>query len=514
MQKISAMYKKTGSLQRTAEEMGVAYAKIRKVLITLGEYTTPFSKIVYTLRHDGYSVNEIAKKLNTTSKRVTAWLPYERSIYNVPDRSPFAVRSDNYRKRIQRAKKNLILNKYINNKEERVNMRATNANSIINEINTVKEPKLKTHRDLATIDDPIRLNLKLKNDWDDEEAQRLLRKYGRSSSGNTIERDILIPPDITLHSLHYAIQRLFGWQNSHLHSFRLPEETYQKLTHNTVRGWGNLIGVLFQTVYPDNVWHIRYGDDDYERGSAKAWLRSKYTGPYGFLNEFELYDNAVNEFTDFVNRHQNMDVYEPFHWRYENKEGESTSPQRPKILKNAPVIDLTLDELNASLMIDDGTSDLLERLLVSSILAPEGTAIASSEKLNQKMIKRRYRDFGEVAEPEVIPVTNKLFYHYDYGDNWIIEMTRLENHDDLLDKKLITKEELADAQNRVIEKYKPVCIHQDGMFVLDDVGGFGGFIDMLRTLYEPDDQDKKEEMRIWASSIGWNTRKVSNKEML
>ena len=109
------------------------------------------------------------------------------------------------------------------------------------------------------------------------------KEHGRSSAGNSIERDILIPHDITLHALHYAIQRLYGWQNGHLHSFRLPNEVYKELTGNTVRGWGNLIGVLFQTVYPDDVWEARYGDDDYEYGSIKTWLRKKYTGSYKYL---------------------------------------------------------------------------------------------------------------------------------------------------------------------------------------------------------------------------------------
>jgi hypothetical protein len=117
---------------------------------------------------------------------------------------------------------------------------------------------------------PIRLHMKLHNEWLGEDEQRILKKYGRSSTGNSIERDILIPHDMTLHGLHYAILRLYGWQNGHLHSFHLPEDVYQKLTNNTVRGWGKLIGVLFQTVYPDNVWKARYGDDDYEHGSINT----------------------------------------------------------------------------------------------------------------------------------------------------------------------------------------------------------------------------------------------------
>ena len=44
--------------------------------------------------------------------------------------------------------------------------------------------------------------------------------------------------------------------------------------------------------------------------------------------------------------------------------------------------------------------------------------------LGQKMIKRWYKEYGETMEPEVIPVTDKLFYHYDYGDGWVVEITR------------------------------------------------------------------------------------------
>jgi hypothetical protein len=88
---------------------------------------------------------------------------------------------------------------------------------------------------------------------------------------------------------------------------------------------------------------------------------------------------------------------------------------------------------------------------------------------------------------------------------------------------MLTCEELAEARSSVIEKHKPVCIHQDGMLLVDDVGGFGGFVDMLRILFEsdeqdayrdPDDPDTKENTRAWAESMGWSTRKVSNGQML
>ena len=490
MQSIADIYEKTKSLQRTAEEMGIAYAKVRKILITMGKYTTPFSETVLALRQKGYSVDEIAVELGTTSKRITQWLPYERNLYNTPEKSADAIRSGNYRARIERAKNNFVFKKYSNEltKKESKTMEAENKKKVIT-------------------GEPIRLHLKLQGELLSEDEQRILKTYGRSSSGISIERDILIPPDMTLHALHYAIQKLYGWQNSHLHEFRLPEDVYKELTGNTVRGWGDLIGVLFQTVYPHDAWAERYGDDDYyECGSIspKTWLRRKYTGPYDYLGYYELYENAVFEFDDFVNIYCDMDVYAP--WDFKSK--------ARKIIKKAPVIDLSLEELNASMIVDDGTDALLERLIVASVLAPVGKKTATAADLNKRMKNRFYRGFGMVKEPEVKPVTNKLFYNYDFGDGWVVEITRMKNCNDLLDNNLLAKEEYEDALNTIIEKYRPVCLHQDGMFLLDDVGGMGGFIDMLQTLFESDDAKEKEEMRVWAYSMGWSTRKAGNRTLL
>jgi len=509
LRQIYAVYKMTGSLHKTAHELGFAYAKVRKALITYGAYSTRFSDDVYFLRCKGYTVEEIANEMGTTAKRVSAWLPYEKNIYNLPVKTQEAVRSDNYRKRNEQARTNFVLAKHINEGEGITKMKTQ----------TISEtsPVDKENRDIEKIGEPIRLHLKLHSEWLSEDEQRILKEYGRSSTGNSIERDILIPHDITLHALHYAILRLYGWQNGHLHSFHLPDEVYKKLTSNTVRGWGNLIGVLFQTVYPDNVWEARYGDDDYEYGSIKTWLRKKYTGPYRYLGWYEQYEIAVAEFNSFVDYWPNMAVYEPFDLEYKDKSRED------RIIKHAPVIDLTLDEMNSSIIVEDGTSDLLERLMVSSLLVCEGDKTVSAAELGQKMISRRYRGFGKVDEPEVKPVTEKLLYHYDYGDGWIVEITRVKDCCDLVDNGVITKEELADAKSTMLEKYKPVCINQDGMFLVDDVGGLGGFIDMLRILYEsdgrddhlnPHDPDTKENTRTWAHSMGWSARKISNRQML
>ena len=93
---------------------------------------------------------------------------------------------------------------------------------------------------------PVRLHLELVDRYLADDQQRMMKRYGESITGYTIERDILIPSDMPLHNLHYAIQKLFGWQNSHLRRFELTDADYDRLTGGTVRGWADLVGTLFQ----------------------------------------------------------------------------------------------------------------------------------------------------------------------------------------------------------------------------------------------------------------------------
>ena len=81
-------------------------------------------------------------------------------------------------------------------------------------------------------------------------------------------------------------------------------------------------------------------------------------------------------------------------------------------------------------------------------------------------------------------------------------------------KGYISKDELLDAEGTVLTKHKPVCIHKDGIFVLDDVGGLHGFINFLKEIYESEDKEERSNHRAWAQSLGWSERKISNKLIL
>lgn len=49
---------------------------------------------------------------------------------------------------------------------------------------------------------------------------------------------------------------------------------------------------------------------------------------------------------------------------------------------------------------------------------------------------------------------------------------------------------------------KPVCIFAEGLPLVEDVGGIGGYFDFIRTIHG-EDAPKAASMRTWARSLGW-----------
>jgi hypothetical protein len=336
---------------------------------------------------------------------------------------------------------------------------------------------------------PVRLHLELRHDYLSDYQRRMLRRYGESASGDSITRDILIPSDMPLHNLHYAIQKLFGWQNSHLRSFYLPEEIYSKLTGDTVKGWSDLVGILFQP--PSEAEHDIFWDDDYKRGSFKTWLRKKYTGPYIYKGYMEIQEVARKDVQMLLNRFKTINVSESFGDYMKRAERDKNAEMR--IIKKAPLIDLTLEEMNASIMIEGGTESLLERLEVNKLIADQG------EDINLESL---------------FPITKELIYNYDFGDNWIVKISKYANCKDLLKNNIIDKYELEEAKDIVLNEHKPVCINKVGVSVFDDVGGLCGFADFLGHIYEGEDKENIADARAWAKSLGWSDIKKSNIMMI
>lgn len=476
MQEVLKSYKKNVSLQKTADELKISYAKVRKILITLGEYITDFSLEVGKKRSMGKSIPEIASELNTSTNRVTAFLPYEKNLYSGPDLTTDAKKSKVYRKRIKIAREKFV-NRAIN-KDENRNLSARKEKFMTNDCYSNTNAFKAVH-----------LHLELKSDHLDDAEKAILRKYGESSTGDSISRNILIPSDMPLHNLHYAIQRLFGWQNSHLRRFVLPEEIYNRLTDRTVKGWTDLVGILFQP--PGECEHDVFWDDDYQSGSIKTWLKKKYSRPYFFHGIMEDYDMAQNDIKQLIDRFPIIEVQESFSDYMNRSKGKDKA--KPRIIKKAPLIELTLEEMNNSISMEGGTESLLERLEVATVLA--------------------FKD-DVCNNHDIFPVTHKLIYNYDFGDDWTITITKEKDCKELLQKGYISKDELLDAEATVLTKHKPVCIYKDGVFVLDDVGGLHGFVSFLKEIYEGEDKEERSNYKAWAQSLGWSKRRILNKLIL
>lgn len=94
-------YKNGVSVRALAKQMELSPMKTRKILITGGCYSTDLSTEIGELYQDGKAVGEIAELLGTTPANVNSYLPYERIIYNMEERSVEADRQARYRQRLR-----------------------------------------------------------------------------------------------------------------------------------------------------------------------------------------------------------------------------------------------------------------------------------------------------------------------------------------------------------------------------------------------------------------------------
>lgn len=77
-------------------------------------------------------------------------------------------------------------------------------------------------------------------------------------------------------------------------------------------------------------------------------------------------------------------------------------------------------------------------------------------------------------------------------------------------------QELREKLLNVYPTRRPLCIMADGLNVVDDIGGIGGYIDFLTTINskDPDDQEEKESLKEWSRSMGWTGRKTKPENIL
>ena len=358
--------------------------------------------------------------------------------------------------------------------------------------------------------DVMRLHMELvhySGEKPDHEQLEVLKRYGEVKYGDTITRDIIVPSDIPLYALHYVIQRLFGWQNSHLHKFSLPNKINEKITGGTVKQWLKYVGIIYRSLEisdEDVFWA-----DDYFGGSFKVWMTKKYTGPYRSCCFAESYYESQLEMSrvddgDYYVRYLKIgDKLEPVSAcpidairRDDLSEIKNRTDEHAEVLRfeDVPLVALMS-------YFERNPYDLLERLPISCLISPEYSDVDPKDLLKQMKGELRLLKKSGISEPSFqclpVPMTDTLVYHYDYGDGWCINIRAMYDCADLVKQGRLSQKEIDRLNIKCRELYRPVTLAIDGEMLLDDVGGIGGYIQFLQSI-NPDLESMNEEQKRYA----------------
>lgn len=605
MQEVERVYLDTvrdrgeGSIKETARVMGIARTKVKKILITLGTIESPLTEEVLREIQAGTPLRAISRETGISMSTLSTYIPYKTALHDGEIKTREAIRKQRYRA-------------YVNSLLEKVNsvpeeLRKINREWVEEAVNIERKGFMeemdrikKVDQYLGAIDDRdkaelgdlglmegvdrtfdlVRLHLEMEEDYfleyhntkrivgeSDEafrervrsKASEVLRVYGGVQYGHTISRDIIVPMDITLHALHYVIQKAFGWQNAHLHSFTIPDRFLGQLLKGGVMDWCKLVGILFASPYVDE--DAQFWDDDFEGGSLKTWLRKKYTGPYFSLSRAESYAQCAEEIEEFIERHRGERYVVEYGTEISRIDGiEATEPSaigcypvskkqdlyyqdREKHIRGYFTKEMSFEELPYNVL-DELTFEanyrqLLERLTIGEVMAfgdrqlidethPMDVCeyiITDCDALLDEVQKTGdLESFIEYDAPDHQPrissVTDTLLYEYDFGDSWQLKITGSFNCVDLVEAGRVTQEELDAAMTTVWKTYRPVCIASDGINLMDDVGGLSGFKSFLQDINidarkaTEEEAENKAGLLEWASELGWSKRKSALKNLL
>ena len=329
------------SITQIAKKLGVSEERVRRTLITEGKWKSKTSAEVMQLFQKQYTVSQIAEALCISEKNVQSYLPYSRGMYG-GEQTIEAERCGQYRARMKSAEEKMNNPERKATEMKEINRPATfleyeaekgneNAREAVQKwYQKLESIRLETEQlwdrmksaemaeciQLANENQAYvqarrgvyQLRLELSSGSGDGKPDRLgmdeadwqkFLKLANAKEG--ISRTILVPGNMHLHALHYLIQRLFGWQNSHLHRFGLTDADFQRVTAGRLGGWLDLCGTLFRMDSED--FGDIYWDDDYKQGqSVKTWFRKKYMPPYRSLAVTDTFLYNLNRSQEFERR--------------------------------------------------------------------------------------------------------------------------------------------------------------------------------------------------------------------
>ena len=532
-EKIVQQYQETKSVRDTAQRCGTSLVTAQRVLITEGLWESKRSKEIGALWASGRTLPEMALTLGISENAVRAYLPYSRGKYGEVE-TVDASQSRAYRTRKQKAEENM---------RQLHQQKAAHGGRILQFPGSMRQEET-VFQDSLPSDQVYRLQLELVTDYDAEDQPEFLRL---SKAKNGISREILVPGDMNLHALHYAIQRLFGWQNSHLHRFALPQAEFDAVTGKKVGQYFDFCGVLFR--FPGADPSDRYWDDDYNgEQSIKTWLSKKYTRPFRHMSMTDTLIGAMNEvahFRETCPKYKNSFNLETLQRDFVFEEdlnalnegvalAELLKPQ--KAAKMPMQLWLRETEQKRKAVLNAWSKAPQEKLLEAMTelmtwrsscqdweqgmwLDPDEVRQQAQEKMNlsAENVILEHRTAIQYWEKIVMPLVKKyrvamtpqfdrLLYHYDYGDNWLV-------HISVEDVYHVQQDDVPQEVKVVQESGKPTCLEADGLSLMDDCGGVYGYLEFLRLL-DHGDPEEAAEAREWAREMGWNGRKKKPENMI
>lgn len=520
------------SIAEIAKKLRTTQVRVQRVLITEGLWTSKRTRQIAEMRMQGMSIPEIAELLGKDEKTIQTFLPYSRGLYGRGETTE-SVKSKEYRDRMQTAATNMV-----KEEAEMQSLLDNRKQSVLHDYNV----QLKKSRDraLELKRDPFlseqsvyRVKFELCEGFfygassdmglDKEEREELLR-YAKAESG--IVREVLIPGDMNLHALHYMIQSLFGWQNSHLHHFSISHDAFAQMTEGRFDKWTELCGKLFRFSTDDM--EDLYWDDDYEPGiSVKSWLKSKYRAPYVQKAYADSLEGNLEGIADFQKRFPDipMDIMlEDLNGRVVFEEDYNTLLEGLTLHELLPAFkDLYyLYDYGDDWCVHISMIDKYDRKTNADLQPSVAGGWFVPDIMSEKDGLSKYRYFIDDGENNTQKELEKQAAEKgapkkEYATTTAGEVNDISGLFDAVDNRqqfeCEVEEELR-AQLAVVDvKKMPICTKADGLNVMDDVGGISGLLDFYRII-NGDDPDEKAEMREWARGLGWTGRMSKPEKMV
>lgn len=594
-QRILNEYEDNHSVQQTALNVGVSRNTVQRVLITEDKWESGRSREVVRLAREGRTAEQIAEELYLSLKCVQNYMPYKRGKHEEcvsanakaatlkRERMKTALEAQESKFGMSSANVGISMNEEVMQKE-RIDL-DTMMSQFGEFIKKEDRPNTAAKKYAPAV---FKLKFELvdydgsKIEYNNEE-KAILSKYAKMQNGFT--REALVSSSMSLNALNYMIQRLYGWQNSHLHSFALPGEKFNAITENgELARWKRLCGVLFRL--PDEDYADKYCADDYDgTKSFKSWIKTKYSGAELPFSVGDTYIDNQMRLEDLENACEDNIMFEPITIQ-ELREAIDIGGEGDELLERLFVGEL-LHPANQTVSVEDWwrgvnaeitakrnliaqfhtvcgdylkliesiyelrqrriTQAEMERIIsanvkVSNIPKTPAEELYLKNKKEIEYLESRCRQMLSAFEPKITPLTDSILYRYDFGDGWCVKVTCVEgyyinNYMDFPNEQgwiqMIVKDkdiapdwdfynstddqkvtgEYAEKLRKVADRKTPICLSADGIALLDDVGGIGGFIDMLKTLHG-DNIEEAEELREWANRQGWFGRAVKVENML